>query len=307
MLPAEENMFVVTGASGNTGKIVAQQLLSKNQPARVIGRSAERLQPLVKQGAEAFVGDITDASALARAFSGARAVYAMIPPNYAATDTRAYQRQVIEAIATAIELARVKHVVALSSIGADKKDKTGPVAGLHLLEERFSRIPGLNVLFLRAGYFMENTLAQAGIIKTVGSTAGPVQADLKLPMIATRDIGAAAAESLLKLDFQGAETRELLGQRDLAYSEVAAIIGRAIGKTSLGYNQAPDEQLRPVLQQMGMSQNVAGEILELAAALNSGHIRALEPRTARNTTPTSYETFVEEEFLPVYEGQSAAA
>lgn len=300
-------MFVVTGATGNTGKIVAQHLLAKNQPVRVIGRSAERLQPLVKQGAEAFVGDITDASALARAFSGARAVYAMIPPNYSATDTRAYQRQVIEALATALELSRVKHVVALSSIGADKKDRTGPVAGLHLLEERLGRIPGLNALFLRAGYFMENTLAQAGIIKTLGSAAGPVRPELKLPMIATRDIGVAAAESLLQLDFHGAQTRELLGPRDLSYQEAAVIIGHAIGKPGLGYSQAPDQQLRPVLQQMGMSPDLAEQILELSAALNSGHVRALEPRSPRNTTPTSYEIFVSEEFVPAYEGQSAAA
>ncbi len=300
-------MIVVTGASGNTGKIVAQQLLAQHQPVRVLGRSAERLQPFVKQGAEAFVGEITDAAALTRAFTGARAVYAMIPPNYSAPDTRAYQERVTEALATALERSGVKHVVALSSIGADKKDKTGPVAGLHVLEERFSRIPGLNVLLLRAGYFMENTLAQAGIIKTVGSTAGPVRGDLKLPMIATRDIGVAAAESLLQLDFKGAETRELLGQRDLSYGEAAGIIGRVIGKPGLGYTQAPDEQLRPVLTQMGMSPDVANQILELAAALNSGHVRALEPRSVRNTTPTSYETFVEDEFLPVYQGHSAAA
>lgn len=300
-------MYVVTGATGNTGKIVAQHLLAKHQPVRVIGRSAERLQPLVAKGAEAFVADITDATALTRAFTGARAVYAMVPPNYATADFRAYQEQVIEALAAAIERSGIKHVVALSSIGADKPDKTGPVAGLHVLENRFSRIPGVNLLLVRAGYFMENTLAQAGIIKTMGAAAGPVRPDLKLPMIATRDIGAFAAEALLNLQFTGTQRPELLGQRDLSYTEVATIIGKAIGKPGLGYVQAPDEQLRPALKQMGMSENVANQILELAAALNSGHIRALEPRTPRNTTPTSYETFVDAELVPVYQGRSVAA
>ena len=300
-------MYVVTGATGNTGKIVAQHLLAKHQPVRVIGRSAERLQPLVAKGAEAFVADITDAAALTRAFTGARAVYAMVPPNYATADFRAYQEQVIESLAAAIERSGTKHVVALSSIGADKPDKTGPVAGLHVLENRFSRIPGLNLLLLRAGYFMENTLAQAGIIKTMGAAAGPVRPDLKLPMIATRDIGAFAAEALLNLQFTGTQRPELLGQRDLSYTEVATIIGKAIGKPELGYVQAPDEQLRPALKQMGMSENVANQILELAAALNSGHVRALEPRTPRNTTPTSYETFVDAELVPVYQGRSVAA
>jgi len=300
-------MYVVTGASGNTGKIIAEQLLAQNQPVRVIGRSPERLQPLVARGAEAFVADLSDAAALTRAFSGAKAVYAMVPPNLSAPDYRAYQERVTESLATAVENSGAKHVVALSSIGADKADKTGPVAGLHALEQRFSRIAGLNVLSLRAGYFMENTLAQAAIIKSVGAAAGPVRPDLKLPMIATRDIGTFAAEALFKLDFSGKQSAELQGQRDLSYAEAAGIIGKAIGKPLLTYVQAPDEQLRPAFVQMGMSSNVTDQILELAAALNRGHVRALEPRSARTTTTTSYENFVAEEFVPVYQGRSAAA
>jgi len=125
-------------------------------------------------------------------------------------------------------------------------------------------------------------------------------------MIASREIGAAAAEALSRLDFTGHETRELLGQRDISMAEVTAIIGKAIDKPGLKYVQASDEQVRPALVQMGMSRNVADLILELSAALNSGHVRALEPRSAANTTPTSYETFVAEEFLPLYKRQSAA-
>jgi len=58
--------------------------------------------------------------------------------------------------------------------------------------------------------------------------------------------------------------------------------------------------------QMGMSEQLAGLILEMAASLNSGYMRALEPRTPRNTTPTSYETFVAEEFVPAYQHQAVA-
>ena len=58
---------------------------------------------------------------------------------------------------------------------------------------------------------------------------------------------------------------------------------------------------------MGISDDVTGLFLEMSAALNSGYMRALEPRTARNTTPTTYEKFVAEQFVPVYEGKSRAA
>jgi uncharacterized protein YbjT (DUF2867 family) len=198
-------------------------------------------------------------------------------------------------------------VVTLSSIGADKSEKTGPVVGLHYLEQQLNAIDSLSVLHLRAGYFMENTLAQIGIIRATGMTVGPLRPELKLPMIATKDIGEAAADALLRLDFRQKQVRELLGQRDISMTEVAQIIGKAIGKRELRYTQAPDEQVRPALVQLGMSANVADLLLEMSAALNSGYMRALEPRSAQNTTPTSYETFVAEEFLPLYEAKSAAA
>jgi uncharacterized protein YbjT (DUF2867 family) len=125
-------------------------------------------------------------------------------------------------------------------------------------------------------------------------------------MIATCDIGAAAADALVRLAFRGKQTQELQGQRDLNYTEATTIIGKAIGKPDLGYIQAPDNQVRAAMVQMGMSENFAGLILELAAALNAGHMRALEPRTASNTTPTKFETFVAESFVPAYQQQAAA-
>jgi len=300
-------MYVITGATGNTGSVAARQLLSQGKKVRAIARHADRLQDLAREGAEPFTAELTDAAALTRAFTGAEAVYALIPPNISAPAVSGYQNQVVEALAQALELSKVKHAVTLSSVGADKPSGTGPVLGLHAMEERLNRISGLNVLHLRAAYFMENTLGQIGIINNFGITAGPLRADLRLPMIATRDIGAAAAEFLLKLDFSGHQTRELLGERDLTMTEVAGLIGKAIGRPDLRYSQLPDEQLRPALLQMGMSPNMADLLLEMSAALNSGHMRALEPRSPRNTTPTSYETFVQEVFLPAYSGKSQAA
>lgn len=300
-------MFVVTGATGNTGRVIANRLLDAGKKVRVISRSAEHLKPFVARGAEPFTADVIDQAGLTRAFSGAEAVYAMIPPNQTSQDFRAEQRRVTEAIAGALQSAGVKHAVALSSIGADKPSGTGPVAGLHEFENRLSQITGLNIVFLRAGYFMENTLGQAKAIRAMGKMAGPLNGDLKLPFIATQDIGSVAADLLLKQDFSGKQTRELLGQRDLSYNEVAAIIGKAIEKPDLQYAQFPAEKIKPVFIQLGMSANIADLVLELGAALNSGHARALEPRTAKNTTPTSFETFVKEQFLPLYKGQASAA
>jgi uncharacterized protein YbjT (DUF2867 family) len=299
-------MYVITGATGNTGSVVAEKLLATGAKVRVIGRDAKRLERFTQKGAEAFVADATDAGALTKAFSGAKAAYAMIPPNIGAPNVRAYQEQVNDALVSAIEKNGLKHAVVLSSFGADKPEKTGPVVGLHSLEEKLNGIPRLNALYLRAGYFMENILPQVGVIKSFGDMAGPVKGDLPLPMIATRDIGAVAAHALLKLDFEGKRSRELQGAGDVTYLEVARIVSAAIGKPDLAYKQVPAVQLKPALLQIGMSSSMADLLLEMADALNSGYMRTLEPRSPQNSTPTSLETFISEVFVPSYRGTKLA-
>jgi uncharacterized protein YbjT (DUF2867 family) len=303
----EGTMYVVIGATGHTGNVVATNLLKQGATVRVIGRSAKRLEGLSAKGANPFIADLTDPLAITEALKGAQGAYVMVPPNLSTPDLREFQIRVADAIAAGVKGSGVTHVVALSSIGADKAERTGPVIGRHYLEQKLNEIDDLNVLLLRAGYFMENTLAQVGNIQKTGSAVGPLRPDLKLPMIATRDIGEVAARALLALDFSDRQSRELLGQRDISMNEVAQILGQAIGKPDLQYVQAPGEQVRHALIQLGMSPNMADLTLEMSAALNSGHMRALESRSGQNTTPTSYETFVNEEFVPLYQRASAAA
>jgi uncharacterized protein YbjT (DUF2867 family) len=300
-------MYVVLGATGHTGSVIANKLLDHGKQVKVVGRDVQKLEPLVDRGAEPFIGDMTDSDALTRAFTGAEAVYAMIPPNPTSDNYRAYQDSVTEAVATAIEATGMKYVVTLSSVGADKPEKTGPVVGLHYMESRFADIAEINVLHLRAGYFMENVLPQAAVIRQFGMMAGPLRADLPLPMIASKDIGAAAADALLHFNFSGQSPQELLGQRDVTYAEVARIVGTAIGRSALAYVQMGAEQMILAMTQMGMSRNFASLICEMADALNNGYMKALEPRSETNTTPTSFETFVQEAFLPTYKGQAAGA
>ena len=79
---------------------------------------------------------------------------------------------------------------------------------------------------------MENNLAAIGMIHGMGMF-GCALPDLKLPMIATRDVGDYAAQRLLHLDFSGKKTRELLGERDLSMTETTAAIARGIGKPTV--------------------------------------------------------------------------
>ena len=116
-------MFAITGATGNTGSVIAEKLLAQGKKVRVIGRDATRLARFVQKGAEAFAADITDAATLARAFDGSEAVYAMVPPNSSSSDVRAYQERVSDALASALAKASVSHAVVLSSVGANQSER----------------------------------------------------------------------------------------------------------------------------------------------------------------------------------------
>lgn len=285
---------------------MARKLLAAGKKVRAVGRDQGRLASLTTAGAEPFVCDLTDSKGLARAFSGASAVYAMIPPNMTSLDYRGHQDRVADAMAAALKKARVKYAVSLSSVGADQSENNGPIAGQHYLEQQLNRIPGLNVLHLRAGYFMENLLAQVGIVKATGYAAGMFRPDLPLPMIATRDIGSAAADALLRLDFRDHQTRELLGPRDVTMAQAAGVLGTAIGKPDLAYRQSTEGETRDALVRIGISPNVADLIVEMSAALNSGLVAAREVRSASNTTATSLETFARDQFVPAFRGMTAS-
>jgi len=300
-------MYTILGASGNTGSVIANTLLDHGKRVRVVGRDTKKLAPFVSRGAEAIIADAMDVETMTRAFAGMEGVFSMTPPDVTSDNYRAHQDKISDAVATALEETGVKYVVTLSSIGADKAEKTGPVVGLHYMESRFADIAEINVLHLRAGYFMENILPQIEIIRNFGMIAGPLRSDLALPLIATKDIGTAAAEALLHFNFTGQHARELAGQRDVSYTEIARIMGIAIGRPALAYIQLPAEQVVMAMTQMGMSKNFAGLICEMAEALNSGHMKALEPRSESNTTPTTFETFVQEVFLPAYRKRAAKA
>jgi uncharacterized protein YbjT (DUF2867 family) len=300
-------MYVILGATGHTGSIITTSLLLKGEKVRVVGRDASRLERFVRKGAEAFTANVTDASALTKAFSGARAAYLLLPPNMTSQDYRAEQERESDAIAKAVKESGLRYAVHLSSFGAHVPEGTGPIAGLDSSEQKLNAIGGLNVLHLRAGYFMENNLAAIGMIHDMGIFGHALLPDLKLPMIATRDIGDYAAQRILKLDFSGKQTRELLGERDLSMNEATAIIARGIGKPDLRYVQFPYDQVQQVLMQMGIPPKTAAQFIEMYKAINEGLVAAQEPRSPENTTPTSFEKFVQDVFVSAYQGKAATA
>jgi uncharacterized protein YbjT (DUF2867 family) len=300
-------MYTILGATGNIGSVITKKLLEKGEKVRVVGRNSGRLQQYVHRGAEEFVADVKDAEALTRALTGARAAFLMLPPDMTSPDYRAEQEAESNAISVAARNSGLQYAVNLSSIGAQAPTGTGPILGVRDAEKKLNAVERLNVLHLRPAFFMENHLSSVEMIQMLGIFGGALKPDLKIPMIATRDIGAYAAERLLKLDFSGKQTQELLGERDLHMAEVAAIISRAIGKPDLRYLQFTYEQVEQALVQMGLAAKTAAYFIEMFQGLNDGIVAGVEPRNGPNTTATSLETFVKEVFAPAYQGIAVGA
>lgn len=286
-------MYAVTGATGNTGRVVAEGLLAAGKDVLVIGRSEDRLRPLTEKGAEAFTGSVDDAQSMSIAFSGAVGVYCMIPLRYDIDDLRAYQRTIGEAYTAAVNEAGVQHVVFLSSVGAQHKKGTGPIAGLREQEDRLAKLEGVNVLNLRPAWFMENLMFNMDMIREMGIVGTPAEGDRPMAMIATRDIGAYAAERLVALDFEGKGTQELLGAADVSLEEAARAIGAAISKDDLRYVQFPFDDFEKAALGMGMGRSAVSNFSEMYRAINDGLVVAEEERSTANTTPTTIEDFAQ--------------
>jgi uncharacterized protein YbjT (DUF2867 family) len=285
-------MYVITGAAGNTGKIVATELLAQGKKVRAVGRSAEHLQPLISKGAEAFIAALEDGAAVQKAFAGATAVYGLIPPNMAAADDfRSYQNRVAKNQTDAIKANGVKYVVNLSSVGGDRPDHNGPVGGLYDFEQMLNALPNVNVLNLRPGYFMENFFASVALIKGMGINGSAIKPELKFPVISTYDIGRYAAKRLLALDFSGKSFQDLGGPRDISMPEATAALGKAIGRPELPYVCFSYEDAIKGMSGMGLPVKFAELYADMARGLNEGLMKPQKPRTDESTTPTSIEDF----------------
>lgn len=284
-------MIAITGATGNIGRKITKTLLDQGVKVLCIARHADGLIQFTDRGADAAAISLAQTDLLTEAFSGAEAVFAMIPPNYQAPDFLAYQEMIGKSLGAAIQQAGVKYVVNLSSLGAHLPDKTGPIKGLHAQEQRLNQMEEINVLHLRPAYFMENLLMNVDMIKNMGIMGSDMRPDLKMPMIATRDIAAVAADHLVDRDFSGKSEIHLLGERDLSMAEVTRIIGRKIDKPDLQYMQFSYADTEKAMTSMGFSADVAGLFTEMTRAFNEGLIEAR--RTKQNTTPTAIEVFAQ--------------
>ncbi|MBK9037351.1 MAG: NmrA family NAD(P)-binding protein [Myxococcales bacterium] len=260
-------MFAIAGVTGNTGAVVADTLLAAGAPVRVIVRDAAKAAPWRARGAEIAVADLADPAALTAALRGAAGAYLLIPPRPTSAEPLAENRAVAAAQAAAVAAARVPHVVLLSSVGAQHADGTGPIVSAQVAERVLAPLTQLTAI--RAAFFMENWAAALGMLDQ-GVVPTFVPRGLTMPMVATRDIGKAAAAALLEGP-RGDVRVELAGPRDYNADDVAAVLSTLTGRT-ITATDVPLDAVVPTYTSFGLSPAFAGLFRELYAGAASGRV-----------------------------------
>ena len=297
--------ITVLGATGNIGTALVHHLLDQGHHVTAVARPSTRLDALAQAGATTAAGDAHDAAFLTKALRGADAAFLMIPPNATAPDVLAHYQQIGEATAQAVRESGLKQAVNLSSLGADLPAGTGPILGVHYQEARLNAIEGLAVAHLRPAYFMENLLSSVGMVQHMGITGGAMRPDLALPMIATKDIAAKAAELLDGGVPAGHSVYPLLGPRNYSQQEATAAIGQAIGRPELPYIPFSYDDAKKGMVGAGLSENMAALYIEMTRSLNEEKLMVHEAHTAASTTPTTLEEFTQTVFAPAFRGAGA--
>ena len=297
--------FVITGATGNIGTSLVHTLLQHGHRVTAVARQSSRLDALRAAGAETKAGDLHDVAFLTEALRGADAAFLMIPPNVQAPDVLENMRQVGEKIVEAVRAAGLKQAVHLSSVGADQPAGTGPVVGVHHQEARLNAVEGLRVVHLRPAYFMENLLANIGMIQHMGIVGSAMRPDLLFPMVATKDIAAKAAE-LLSQGFEAGSVHYVLGPQNYSQQDAVRAIGQAIGRPELPYVQFSYEDAKQGMIGAGLSESMAALYDEMIRNMNEEKVMVKEERTAASTSPTTLDEFVQTVFAPAFQGATAA-
>jgi len=262
-------MYVVAGATGNTGSVVAGTLLAQGESVTVLVRDAKRAESWREKGAQVATAPLEDSHALAAVLASAEGAYLLIPPNYKAADALEYGFGVGEALAAAVKSSGIPHVVLLSSVGAQHAHGTGPIRSLHHAEAVIGRT-AKNLTLLRAAYFLQNWASGVDGVKHQGVLHNFLTPERKIPMVSTADIGKIAAEYLTD-PARGRRVVELAGPEDQSPQEIAQTFAAALEKP-VKLETHPLDAVIPTFTALGFSQDLAGLFREMIEGINSGHV-----------------------------------
>ncbi|RPE09205.1 NAD-dependent dehydratase [Chitinophaga lutea] len=286
--------ITLTGSLGNISSKLTEILVGKGHQVTLISQQPSRAAQIEAMGATAAIGSVEDESFLRSAFSGADAVYTMVPPNFSAPDYNAFVRNVQDRYAAAIEATGISHVVNLSSSGSPLSG-SAPLQGYENLETRLDRLTGTSILHLRPGGFYSNFYGSIPLIRHQGIIGNNFDASATMIMSHPHDIAEAAATALHTRSFAGKEILYIVSDRKTGH-EAAQIIGHAVGRPELQWVRFPDDQLLDALVAGGFSRDAAQHyIVDMGIAIREGLLDAhYQQNTHEEWGTRSFDVFASE-------------
>ena len=222
-------MFTITGITGQVGGGVARTLLDARKSVRAVIRDSANGEMWAQQGCEVALARMEDPDALQRAFSGAEAVFVLLPSNFDPSPGFIETRQIVAALHSSLEKARPRRIVCISTIGAQATEEN-LLSQLSILEQGLSDL-ALPITFLRPGWYMENAVWDLKPARDMGVIQSFLQPpDKAIPMVATSDVGRVAAE-LLQEQWQGHRVVELEGPRRVSPNDIAASFAHLLNRS----------------------------------------------------------------------------
>ena len=274
--------LLITGATGNISSGIIARLTASGHHPRALVRNPEKAEQLKRQGVEAWVGDLEKPWTLESAFAAADTVWILAPPGPRAP----------EHCSNALWAARqggAKHVVRMSAVGAAH---TAPTINsrLHALSDAELIGSGLPFTILKPHFFAQNLMMAAQSVARQGAMYLPL-ADGKMGIIDSRDISDFAAHVLTTEGHQG-KTYTLTGPASVSMHQVAAAIGKAIGK-SVSYVPVSVADARQSMAQMGLDDWMVNLLCDYFAAysVNWGDLVTDDFQRVMGKAPRSIEQF----------------
>jgi uncharacterized protein YbjT (DUF2867 family) len=263
---------IVTGSLGHISRPLTSELVEKGYSVTVISSDSEKQKDIEALGGKAAVGTLEDADFLTTVFTGADAVYCMVPPNNyfdQNLDLIAYYRSLGKNYAQAVRQSGVKRVVNLSTIGGHLEKGNGILRGAHDVENILNELPPeVIITHLRPTSFFYNLYGYVDMIKKDGLIAANYGAEDVIPWVSPTDIVAAIAD---EISTASADRRvRYVASDERTGNDTASVLGAAIGKPDLKWIIISDEEMRIGLEAAGMNPRIAAGLVELYAGLHSG-------------------------------------
>jgi len=290
-------MILITAPTSQIGTRVVDRLLESGADLRLVTRDPSRLTDAVRERTDVIAGSHGDPEVMGRAAEGVDAVFWLSPNDASAPDLAATFVDFARPAARAFAESGVGRIVGISAIGRGTawEKNSGCVTASLEMDDLFAE-SGIPYRAVVNPSFMDNVLNGVETIREENYFSLPVPADLRAPTVATSDIADVTSRLLLDTGWTGFEEVGCLGPEDLTPEEMAATISEVIGR-EVEYRPTTPEAFRQRMVGFGMTEALAQGYSDMFQAKAEGMDSTL-PRTAANTTPTTFRQFTEQLLAP---------